>query len=76
LLRWFLALTLGGVQAQKIGLMLIGTIMSGAGFGAAFLGKTRMLMPLAQSKSVPVSFGPFMSKAISRSAYSQCSRDA
>src|ERR1700722_3181169 len=43
------AITLIGVQAQLVGLMLIGTIVSGIGFGAAFSGAMKSVMPLAQA---------------------------
>ena len=43
------AVTLLGVQAQLVGLMLIGTIVSGIGFGAAFSGAMKSVMPLAQA---------------------------
>jgi hypothetical protein len=43
------AITLLGVQAQLVGLMLVGTIMSGIGFGAAFSGAMKSVMPLAQA---------------------------
>jgi MFS family permease len=43
------AITLAGVQAQHVGLMLLGTIVSGTGFGAAFSGTMRTVMPQAKS---------------------------
>jgi hypothetical protein len=43
------AITLLGVQAQFAGLMLAGTIVSGIGFGAAFSGAMKTVMPLAQA---------------------------
>jgi MFS family permease len=43
------AITLLGVQTQLVGLMLIGTIVSGIGFGAAFSGAMKSVMPLAQA---------------------------
>jgi hypothetical protein len=43
------AITLAGVQAQLVGLMLVGTIVSGAGFGAAFSGTMRTVLPLAKA---------------------------
>ena len=43
------AITLLGVQTQLVGLMLIGTIVSGIGFGAAFSGAMKSVMPLAQT---------------------------
>jgi hypothetical protein len=43
------AITLVGVQAQLVELMLAGTIVSGIGFGAAFSGAMKSVMPLAQA---------------------------
>jgi hypothetical protein len=43
------AITLAGVQAQLVWLMLAGTIVSGAGFGAAFSGTMRTVLPLANA---------------------------
>jgi hypothetical protein len=43
------AITLAGVEAQLVWLMLIGTIVSGTGFGAAFSGAMRTVMPLAKA---------------------------
>jgi MFS family permease len=43
------AITLAGVQAQLVWLMLIGTIVSGSGFGAALSGAMRTVMPLAKA---------------------------
>jgi MFS family permease len=43
------AMTLVGVQAQLVELMLAGTIVSGIGFGAAFSGAMKSVMPLAQA---------------------------
>jgi MFS family permease len=43
------AITLVGVQAHTVGLMLAGTIVSGFGFGAAFSGSMRVVMPQAES---------------------------
>jgi Major Facilitator Superfamily len=42
------AITLAGVQAQHVWLMLAGTIVSGTGFGAAFSGTMRTVLPLAK----------------------------
>ena len=42
------AITLAGVQAQLVWLMLAGTIVSGTGFGAAFSGTMRTVLPLAK----------------------------
>jgi MFS family permease len=43
------AITLAGVHAQRVWLMLAGTVVSGVGFGAAFSGTLRMVLPLAQT---------------------------
>jgi hypothetical protein len=43
------AITLAGVQAQLVWLMLGGTIVSGIGFGAAFSGTMRTVLPLAKA---------------------------
>jgi MFS family permease len=43
------AITLAGVQAQLVWLMLIGTIVSGTGFGAAFSGTMRTVVSLAKA---------------------------
>jgi MFS family permease len=43
------AITLAGVGTQFVGLMLAGTIGAGLGFGAAFAGAMRTVMPLAQA---------------------------
>ena len=42
------AITLAGVQTQYVALMLLGTIVSGLGFGTAFSGTIRTLIPLAK----------------------------
>lgn len=42
------SITLAGVAAASAVLMLAGTVISGAGFGAAFSGAMRLVMPLAQ----------------------------
>jgi MFS family permease len=42
------ATTLTGVHEQLAGLMLAGTIVSGAGFGAVFSSTMRMVLPLAK----------------------------
>ena len=42
------AITLAGVHAQLVWLMLAGTIVSGIGFGAVFSGTLRTVLPLAQ----------------------------
>jgi hypothetical protein len=41
------AITLGGVHAQLASIMLAGTVIAGAGFGATFTGTMRSLLPLA-----------------------------
>ena len=43
------AITLAGVQVQRVSLMLIGTIVAGIGFGAAFSGSMRTVMPHAEA---------------------------
>ena len=43
------AITLAGVQTQRVSLMLIGTIVAGIGFGAAFSGSMRTVMPQAEA---------------------------
>jgi MFS family permease len=43
------AITLAGVQTQFVALMLLGTVVSGLGFGAAFSGTIRTVMPLAKA---------------------------
>jgi MFS family permease len=43
------AITLAGVQAQHVSLMLVGTIVAGTGFGAAFSGSMRTVMPHAEA---------------------------
>ncbi len=43
------AITLAGVQAQRVSLMLIGIIVAGIGFGAAFSGSMRTVMPHAEA---------------------------
>jgi hypothetical protein len=42
------AVTLAGVRAQLVWLMLVGTVVSGVGFGAAFSASLRTVLPLAQ----------------------------
>jgi hypothetical protein len=41
------AITLGGVHVQLAPIMLAGTLVAGAGFGATFTGTIRSLLPLA-----------------------------
>jgi hypothetical protein len=43
------AITLGGVHAQLASIMLAGTVVAGAGFGATFTGTMRSLLPLAET---------------------------
>ncbi|HKA73690.1 MAG TPA: MFS transporter [Xanthobacteraceae bacterium] len=43
------AITLAGVQMQHVSLMLVGTIVAGTGFGAAFSGAMRTVMPQAEA---------------------------
>jgi MFS family permease len=43
------AITLAGVATQFVVLMLAGTIVAGLGFGAAFAGAMRTVMPLAEA---------------------------
>jgi len=42
-------ITLAGVQWGLVGVMMFGTIVSGTGFGSAFSGTLRTVMPLARS---------------------------
>ena len=42
-------ITLTGVQMQRVSLMLLGTIVAGVGFGAAFSGAMRTVMPQAEA---------------------------
>jgi MFS family permease len=43
------AVTLAGVREQLVWLMLVGTVVSGIGFGATFSGAMRTVLPLAQT---------------------------
>ena len=43
------AITLAGVQTQHVSLMLIGTVVAGIGFGAAFSGSMRTVLPNAEA---------------------------
>lgn len=43
------AITLAGVREQLVWLMLLGTLVSGIGFGAAFGGTMRTVLPLART---------------------------
>ena len=42
------AITLAGVQTRSVELILLGTVVSGLGFGATFSGTMRTVMPLAK----------------------------
>ena len=42
-------ITLTGVHTQSVALMLLGTIVSGAGFGTVFSGTLRTVLPLAKA---------------------------
>jgi hypothetical protein len=42
------AITLAGVQTHHVAIMLAGTVVSGAGFGTAFSGTMRTVLPQAQ----------------------------
>jgi hypothetical protein len=44
------AITLVGVREQLLWLMLAGTVVAGIGFGAAFSGTMRTVLPLAQTE--------------------------
>jgi MFS family permease len=43
------AITLAGVREQLVWLMLVGTVVAGFGFGAAFAGTMRSVLPLAKT---------------------------
>jgi len=43
------AITLGGVHTQFVALLLLGTMVSGLGFGAVFSGTLRTILPLAKA---------------------------
>ena len=43
------AITLAGVREQLVWLMLVGTVISGIGFGAVFSGTMRTVLPLAKT---------------------------
>ena len=43
------AITLIGVRTQQVSLMLAGTVVAGLGFGAAFSGSMRTVMPHAEA---------------------------
>ena len=47
--RHGVAVTLAGVREQLVWLMLVGTVVSGIGFGAAFSGTMRTVLPLAKT---------------------------
>ncbi len=40
-------ITLGGIELQRVELMIAGTVVAGVGFGSAFSGTLRALLPLA-----------------------------
>jgi hypothetical protein len=44
------AVTLAGVREQLVWLMLVGTVVSGIGFGATFSGAMRTVLPLASTQ--------------------------
>jgi hypothetical protein len=48
-LAFGVAVTLAGVHAQLVWLMLLGTVIAGVGFGAAFSGTMRTILPLAKT---------------------------
>jgi hypothetical protein len=48
-LAFGVAVTLAGVHAQLVWLMLLGTVIAGVGFGAAFSGTMRTVLPLAKT---------------------------
>ncbi len=48
-LAFGVAVTLAGVHEQRVWLMLLGTVVAGVGFGAAFSGTMRTILPLAKS---------------------------
>jgi len=48
-LAFGVAVTLAGVHAQLVWLMLLGTVIAGIGFGAAFSGTMRTVLPLAKT---------------------------
>jgi len=43
------AVTLAGVREELVWLMLVGSVLSGIGFGAAFSGTLRRMLPLAKA---------------------------
>ena len=47
-LAFGVAVTLAGVHEQLVWLMLLGTVVAGVGFGAAFSGTMRTILPLAK----------------------------
>ena len=47
-LAFGVAVTLAGVHEQLVWLMLLGTVIAGVGFGAAFSGTMRTILPLAK----------------------------
>jgi hypothetical protein len=48
-LAFGVAVTLAGVHAQLVWLMLLGTVIAGVGFGAVFSGTMRTMLPLART---------------------------
>jgi MFS family permease len=42
--------TLGGVWRESVGLLIVGTLIAGIGFGAGFSGTMRTLLPLANER--------------------------
>ncbi len=43
-----IGITLGSIHAGSVGLLFIGTVLAGTGFGMGFLGALRTLLPVAQ----------------------------
>jgi hypothetical protein len=43
------AISLAGVQMQRVSPMLIGTMVAGMGFGTAFFGSMRTVVPQAEA---------------------------
>lgn len=62
------AITLAGVQTQLVTLMLVGPIVAGTGFGAAFSGSMRTVMPMPKRMSGRDCSRPSTSRAICPSA--------
>jgi hypothetical protein len=56
-------ITLVGIQWGLVGVMMLGTVVSGMGFGSAFSGTLRTVMPLARPDERAMSVRlPFQSK--------------